>query len=297
MEVIISALNAHEFISPVVVDGETKARGLIPRDRAKYPAGSLMHAKPFDLGIIPRSEVQPRLQDQIGRKAQLSNVRNKGMNGQPIPSRDQNGRGYCWAHSSTSAALLVRALNGQPYADLSAYAVACIIKNYRDEGGWGAESLEFIANRGIPTSEFWPQKSVNRSNDNPATWENAALYKFTEWMDLSDSLMEDQLITCLLLGIPVVSDFNWWSHSVCTMDLVSATGEFAFGVMRSQFGKLLTVSEFDVIWSMNDPVFAGLGTRIWNSWADSWSDNGTGLLTGRKAIPDSALGARVMTLQ
>lgn len=168
----------------------------------------------------------------------------------------------CWAHSSTSAALIVRAANNEPYADLSAFMVACIIKGYQDEGGWGAESLEFIAQNGIPTSEFWPQQSMSRSNDNPAMRANAALHKFTEWMDLDPAQMKAQLVTCLLSGIPVVSDFNWWSHSVCTIDLVSL-----------------------------DPF----RTRIWNSWSDSWSENGTGILEGRKAIPDSALGARVQS--
>ncbi len=153
---------------------------------------------------------------------------------------------------------------GEPYADLSAYAVACIIKGYRDEGGWGAESLEFIADRGIPTSQFWPQQSMSRSNDKPETWANASLHKFTEWMDLDDSgpAVKQQLVTCLLLNLPVVVDYNWWSHSVCAMDLVS-------------------LNPFRI--------------RIWNSWGDSWSENGTGILEGNKAIPNGALAARVMT--
>lgn len=167
----------------------------------------------------------------------------------------------CWAHSSTSAVLLLRALEGQPYADLSAFAVACIIKRFRDQGGWGAESLEFIAERGIPTSEFWPQQSMRRENDNEATWNNARLHRVTEWMDMEGG-NKAQLVTCLLSGIPVVSDFNWWGHSVCTMDLVS-------------------IKPFR--------------TRIWNSWGDNWSDNGAGILEGGKAVPNGMIAPRVMT--
>jgi hypothetical protein len=151
---------------------------------------------------------------------------------------------------------------GEPYADLSAYAVACIIKGFQDEGGWGAESLEFIANRGIPTSQFWPQQSMSRGNDKPETWANAGLHKFTEWMDLDPNQMKAQFVTALLSGLPVVVDYNWWSHSVCAIDLVS-------------------LNPFRV--------------RIWNSWGDSWSENGTGILEASKAMPDSALAARVMT--
>jgi hypothetical protein len=74
--------------------------------------------------------------------------------------------------------------------------------------------------------------------------------------------MKAQLVTCLLLGIPVVSDFGRRGHSVCTIDLVS----------------------------INPST-----TRIWNSWGGGRSQNGTGLLQGGKAIPNNALGARVMT--
>lgn len=259
-EIIINDDNWQAFVAPVV-DGEQRAMGLVPRDYTTHPIGCYAAAKPFDLPLIPESEWEDRLQARIKAKAQLSDVRNRGMNGQPIPSRDQNGKGYCWAHSSTSAALIVRAMEGQPYADLSAFAVACIIKHFRDQGGWGAESLEFIAEKGIPTSEFWPQQSMRRENDNPDTWTNAKLHRVTEWMDMEGG-NKQQLVTCLLSGIPVVSDFNWWGHSVCTLDLVS-------------------VKPFK--------------TRIWNSWGDSWSENGTGILEGGKAVPNGMIAPRVLT--
>jgi hypothetical protein len=268
-EVIINDQNYRQFVEDPVVGGDRKARGLVPRNWVQYALGSLLYAKPFDLPLIgagtanPEAEWQARLDAQIAAKAQLSDIRNtSGPSGGPIPSRDQNGKGYCWAHSSTSAALIARAVMGEPYADLSAYAVACVIKGYRDEGGWGAESLQFIAERGIPTSKTWPQQSMSRGNDKPETWAEAKLYRFTEWMDLDPGQMKVQLVTCLLLGLPVVSDFNWWSHSVCTIDLVS-------------------INPFR--------------TRIWNSWGDGWSQNGTGILEGQRALPDSALAARVMT--
>jgi hypothetical protein len=168
----------------------------------------------------------------------------------------------CWAHSSVSAMLIRRAADGEPYADLSAYAVACIIKGYRDEGGWGAESLEWIAQHGVPTAKTWPQQSMSRSNDNAAMRAEAALHKYTDWRDIDPGNMKAQLVTCLLLGMPVVSDFNWWSHSVCTIDLVSLNP---------------------------------FRTRIWNSWGDSWSENGTGILEGNKAVPDGALVAITAT--
>jgi hypothetical protein len=261
-EVIIGDHNAHLFVVDPVVGGGQKARGLIPRDYQRCPIGYLgALAKPFDLPLIPESEWQARLDAQVAEHAQLSDIRNRGMGGSPIPSRDQDGKGYCWAHSGVSAHLLVRALVNEPYADLSAYAVACMIKDFRDEGGWGSEGVEFQGTKGVPTSEFWPQQSMSRSNDNPKTWENAARHKYVEWMDGAPQ-NKAQLVTALLSNCPCVCDYNWWSHSVCGMDLVG-------------------LSPFRI--------------RIWNSWGDSWSENGTGILEASKAIPDGLLVARVVT--
>lgn len=262
-EIVISDANYLQYIDPVV-NGEVKRCGTRPRDLTRHPRGGLSFAKPFDLPLIPESEWQSRLDAQIAAKARLSDVRNRmGPGGGPIPSRDQNGRGYCWAHSGVSAALMVRAANNQPFVDLSAYMVACIIKGYADEGGWGLEGIEFQAENGCASSEFWPQQGVKRSYDTPEMRANARLHRITEWMELgSGGSMKAQLVTCLLQGIPVVVDYNWWSHSVCAIDLVK-------------------LQPFQI--------------RIWNSWGDEWSENGTGILEGSKAIPDDAVAPRVLT--
>lgn len=260
-EIVINDGNYQDFINPVV-NGEVKQCGTRPRDWLQHPPGSYRCARPFDLPLIPESEWQSRLDAQIAAKAQLSDIRNRmGPNGGPIPSTDQDGRGYCWCHSGTSACLIVRAINGQPYVELSAYFVGCLIKNYRDEGGWGLEGVEFMAEHGIPSSEYWPLQGTKRSYDTPECRANAKMHRITEWMELG-SQSKAQLVTCLLMGIPVVSDFNWWGHSVLTMDLVS---------------------------------LKPFKTRILNSWGDSWSDNGAGILEGNKAIPDDMTAPRVMT--
>src|SRR5690242_15554943 len=214
--IVIHDGNAHEFISPRYPN-EQGTHGLRPRDFGTHPHGSLVYAKPFTLPLFPRSEWAARIAARKAAKAQLSNVRMTGKGGKPIPSRDQNGKGYCWGHSGTSAHLILRALMNEPYADLSAFAVCCMIKGFRDEGGWGGEGVEFQSQKGCPTSQFWPQQSMDRANDNPKTWENAALHRYIEWFDLDPDNILDQFVTALLSDMPVVSDFNWWSHSVCTL--------------------------------------------------------------------------------
>jgi hypothetical protein len=152
-------------------------------------------------------------------------------------------------------------MNNQPYADLSPFSIGCMIKGFRDQGGWNQEAMDFLFARGCATSAKWQQQSMSRSNDNPATWEEAALYKGIEGMDMEPADMKRQLVTCLLMDIPVASDFNWWSHSVCSCDLVS-------------------LNPFRI--------------RIWNSWGDSWSEAGMGILEGSRAMPNGATALRVV---
>lgn len=260
-EIWIGDHNWQQHVNPVV-DGVSVRRGLIPRDYSTHPMRSYPHATALDMPLIPKSEWSDRIKQMESEKSRLSDIRGA------IPSRDQNGRGYCWMHSGTSAMLLVRATMNLPYVDLSAYMGACIIKQYQDEGGWGAQGVDWLVENGLPDSKYWPQQSVSRSNDTPEMRANAKLHRFTEgWWDLSQAqydrnLTFEQMATCLLSRIPVVVDFNWWSHSVCACDLVETSpGQF--------------------------------GIRIWNSWGDSWSDRGMGVLEGSKARPDGATAPRV----
>lgn len=290
---------------PLIHDGlpveahtpDTHARGLVPRNYGTHPRGCYESAPALDFPLIPRSEWPERIRDKEAAKSRLSDIRLTGNNGGPIPSLDQNGKGYCWAHSTTGTVVILRALANLPYVPLSAYAVACVIKNFRDEGGWGALSLDFITQRGVPSSQFWPMQSMSRANDNPATWANAALHKVTEgWIDLTAAVYDrtmsfDQEGTLLLSNTPVVKDESWWGHSIQGLDLVD--GNAHRDVTRAESGKLATTAEFELMWGVNDPVTAGFGVRIWNSWGDSWGDRGMGVLTGSKAVSDGAVAPRV----
>ena len=244
-----------------------KGRGLIPRDYAKYPVGYLKCAPPAEIKLIPRSEWSARIKERAERKAGLANLRMTALNGQPIPSLNQGQWGYCWAHSTTGALMLVRAKMGLPYVPLSAFAVAATIKNGQDEGGWGALSLQFAEERGIPSQQFWPQGSADLSHGTPECWADAAQHKVTDdWADLQTpvynrNLTIDQYATLLLSDVPVVSDFNWWGHSVCAID-----------------------------WVEIEP--GSFGPKILNSWGDDWEDHGMANLEGDKGIPDGAVAPR-----
>lgn len=256
---IIHAGNYKDFIDPVI-DGEKKLCRTKPRDYKRNPVGSFAFAAPFDLPLIDEGEWEKRLEQLTKAEARCSDLRMRGNKGKPIPSRDQNGKGYCWGHSGVSTCLVTRARQKQPYADLSAFSICCVIKNFKNQGGFGTQGIEYMAEHGCATSDDWPQKSMDKSHNNDKTWERAKRYKITEWMDLKPR-NKKQLVTCLLNSIPVVVDFNWWSHSVCALDLVS-------------------VDPFRIL--------------IWNSWSDGWGNQGMGILEGNKAVPDGHIAPRVM---
>ena len=242
------------------VDGERKGHGLVPRDYKEFPRE--MFDPPNQLPLIPKSEWSDRIKELESTQSALSHLR------AGFPALDQNGQGYCWYYSTTSAVMLTRKVMNQPYVRLSAHAGACMIKNFRDEGGWCGLSAQRQKSHGTPSVAFWPEKSMSRANDRPETWANALGHKVTEdWIDLTRDIYDqnltfEQLATCLLCRIPCAVDFNWWGHSVCAMDLVEVEpGSF--------------------------------GIRILNSWSDSWGEQGSGVLRGSKAIPNGAVCMRV----
>ncbi len=239
------------------------SRGGLPRDYSVSPIE--MFAPPSSIPIIPRSEWDARIDEQERTESSLEHIwKRSGQS--PL---DQDGKGYCWAHSTTVGVMATRARMNQPNARLSAFAVACEVKNYRDEGGWAALSAEFIRDRGVPSVEFWPEQSMDKKNDKPATWIDAAKHKITmDFVDLTrpvwgENLSFDQLATCLLMNYACPVDLYFWGHSVCALRLV-----------RVEAGSY--------------------GVRILNSWytvpkVKPWGDNGFATLRGTKAVPDGAL--------
>lgn len=296
-ELIIGEHNWQQHVQPQTIDGEVKGMGLVPRNYATDPVGSIPGVKAFDFQPIPRSEWSERIADQLKMGRRNSDFRRTGNNGKPIPSLDQNGQGYCWRYSVAMATIIQRAVRRLPYVRLSAHAGACLVKNYRDEGGWCGLGLKNQIEFGCPSVEFWPEKSMSRSNDTPAMRANAALYKVTEGLwdfnlpEYGQKLSFEYDVTARLLNMLIAEDYPWWSHSVCGLDIID--GATQFGQTRAESGKLLEVVEFDIVWGMNNPVTQGLGKRDINSWTDSYGDMGEFILTGDKALAGGAVAISV----
>lgn len=300
-ELLIHAGTPRSVTHAPVIDGVLRSRGAVPRDYSVQPRE--MFDSPDQMVVFPQAEWAERIADKIGHKSQNSDIRLRGNDGQPMPSLDQDGVGYCWSHSTTQGVHVTRAVKNLPFVPLSAFAVAATIKKGANEGGWGGLSAQFARERGIPAQSVWPQGDRNyRKYDKPETWASAAKHKLIEeWVDLTRDVYDQtltfaQVISCALSNLSGPVDFNWWSHSVCLLDAVNGNGLFGTDSARRDDGKLMTVLEYEIAWGIEHPVTAGFGIRIWNSWTDGWSDRGMGVLSGQKAIPDGALAIRSTTI-
>ena len=274
--------NYRNFVNQTL-NGKLLCRGAVPRDFNQHPVGSSESSQKFEetMPLIPRHDWPERCKEMEANQSRLSDIRNIGNFGQQIPALDQDGQGFCWFYSPTACIQLLRALANEPFVQLSPHAGACKIFDFRDPWGVGALAFDFLVENGVPSYEYWPQKSMSRQYDNPETWANAKNYRIAEgWIDLdvphpADADMTfDQVATCLLSLIPVVCDFNWWGHSVCGMDLVD---------LKPQLGPM----------GLDDPKRWGI--RILNSWTNDWGVDGTAVLEGRKAIPDGGCAPRAVT--
>src|SRR3954452_14722784 len=157
--------------------------GLIPRDYATHPVGCYAFAPEFPAGeLVDEAEWADRLAENRATKSGLLDLRNGHY--ETLKSLDQDGLGLCWSFSTTKAVMYTRALMNEPPVVLSAWYVAGRIKGWRDEGGWGAASLQFIVETGVPALSLCP--AYRSGYDTAETRANCTNHKVVEWWNGSD---------------------------------------------------------------------------------------------------------------
>jgi hypothetical protein len=178
-----------------------------------------------------------------------------------IPAKDQDGLGYCWVYASTSTVETCRAIQGQPYVNLSPESVGGPINNWRNQGGNGIDALDQLSKVGACAMSFMDAPNSLHPSRWKQGWEaDCANHKITaSWTSLSSF---DEVFTALLLRLPVSIGLDWWSHQV-----------------------LLT-----------DPAVIGngYGVVMRNSWGEDWPSAGAGgwsTLTESNSQPDGTFAA------
>lgn len=225
-----------------------ECRGYSGRDYIAHPFGSMRWgANPFKL--IPEREWKDRIEE--GHRKKIFPIYHQIE--KKVPILNQKRLPYCWAYAVAGAVQSVRATHGLPTKHLSATSFAAPGKNYREEGGWTGEAIEYADDYGIATVETWPEAVNDRRYFNESR-EEAKLHNVGQWFELRPKNF-NEVMTCLLMGLPVCVGLLWWGHAV----FYSAP-----------------------VWD------GGPGVIVDNSWGSNWEDGGRTVLMRQKATPDEA---------
>jgi hypothetical protein len=214
---------------------QCSATGFIPRP-AEVGLCSAKGSTTFPSNLIwPRETWKERIQELDKTGAQISMRIKKAFREGKWLSLNQNPTNYCWCYGWVHAMMILRMLNNEPFLRLSPYSIACIIKNYQNQGGWGQQACEKSYDVGCCTEEFWPMEkpgmspqarsaaNMNAIRDGRKYYEgsraNAALKQTFGSFDLRPRSYEEK-ISCLLIPMPVASGYNRIGHERCSTDAV-----------------------------------------------------------------------------
>lgn len=223
--------------------------GYQARDFEADPVGRLIPA--FGGKVFDRSE-WPELMEMQDKNH--SSPLDWHMNSVGI--MDQRQTNFCWCFGTCAGVATQYAKTGVEVPEFSPASTACMIKDFRNEGGWGSQACNGIQKYGIATTETWPNVSFNRQLPSMShVREDMHQHDLIEFEDLGVNNFDAAMSVLLdpLHPAPVTGGFTWWGHLVILLKAVRYDGE----------------------WGV---VFA-------NSWGKDWGENGYSVLLGDKAVP------------
>lgn len=207
--------------------------------------------------LIPESEWPERIIEREREGWTNRQLREKYK----LPPLHQNGTNYCWGNCCTQALHYNELKQGRTEWTPMSPASACArIKRGANEGGWMMQWIKWVLEHGINEAVDFPVNSRDIGRyDTKVNREKAKLHIMTEFLDLvpkgrNPSRAFQELISCLLRGIPVAIALMWWRHAVLAIDAVLKNGE--------------------------------VGILIDNSHGPSYGDNGLAAFFGTRKIPD-----------
>ena len=209
---------------------------------------------------IPRGEWAQRI-------AEMDRIGGWATNRFTWAPRNQQQTNFCWANGPCTAAEVAASLQGLPHVEWSAASVACPITGWSNQGGWGADAIEYLVSTGACSTAIWPNAAISRSYISAAD-KDRPNRKVLEWIDVPPNDF-DALATCLLLGFACAVGYDFWSHEVCACRLVQISG-------------------------------SSYGVEIRNSWGSWGSKNANGvdgfsILAEGKGTPDDCQAVRQVT--
>lgn len=237
----------------------SRERGYERRDYSHVPYGSIYGTKTFDISLIPRAQWPERIQRMQQTRSRLSDF----AKARGVPVLDQDGLPYCHGFCIAGAVMVLRAVRGLGVEKLSGSSVAGPAVGFRRQGQYIGKDIEIAAQYGVAPTSAYPEISTDaKSWARDDVRKASAEYRIVEWYELEANNF-DQVMTCLLLRIPVVVGLDWWGHAVYYCDPVQ----------------------------LNDGRF---GVLARNSWGPSYGDDGWFVLSEKKATPGEAYAPRVL---
>lgn len=249
----------------VVIDDDVRttpplaSSGYECRDWSENPFGSVQGATPFpDELLIPRNDWAELIREREAGGSLLSTTIDA-----KVPCKNQKSTNYCWGFGVVGVVEVIRVAAGFEYVSLSPASVCAPLRNFKNQGYWGTPALRFIGENGIVPSEFWPDTAIDRQYYTEENKARAKDFRVTEWWELDEGEHGfEQMMSCLLRGLPVPIGYAWWSHLTYACDpMVFSDGQF--------------------------------GHRNRNSWSASYGTNGFFTVKGKKAWPNDACCPRV----
>lgn len=257
---LITQATREEFCGPnVLIEGKAPGKGWKPRDYSTHPYGGLGFAGPYTGKLIPRGEWSERIRDREKSRSTLFEL----CKAKKIGPYHQGSTNYCWMNAPAKAVEVARAIAGQKHVPLSPASGAAVIKNFRNEGGWGTQAVAWIVQYGLGPAKLWPPNAIDRKYNTKAVDAERDKYKVDEWYDLPRRSF-DALMTQLFQFNPCPLGLSWWGHEILGLDPV-------------QLGR----DEF--------------GVRILNSWGTEWGQQGWAVLDEEHATADDQVACRVVT--
>lgn len=177
-----------------------------------------------------------------------------------VPVLSQKSTNYCWMFGTVAGMMNRYAMMDGVSPLLSPAGPACQGKNYRNEGGWGREAVEYIKEYGVPTQSAWPNCSFNKKlPEQPSVKKSSKKHNIVQF-ELCERYDFDTVMSALLdpyNSSPVTLGLLWWGHLVLGLQAIRYDGEWGI-------------------------VFV-------NSWDYNWGEGGYGVLLGDKANPTEAV--------